>query len=130
MSFSLSVKNAEPSWRRLDMAEIHERLVELLSGELSERIAGEPEFLYDGLKVKLRNGLLLSIIYPRKEEYIFMWEQGGKLCRIDTAPVHEDLETGPTHFHCGTELKEDGITSIQNDPEDNLRNILEFIAST
>lgn len=111
------------------MSTIHEKMVELLNGELASFIDGEPNYLYDGVQAKLKSGQNLQIIYPNNEEYIFSWEQGGVARRIDTAPLHKELPTYPNHFHNGDEVSGDAVTSIKNSPEENLKKVLEFIAS-
>ena len=110
------------------MDSIHERLIEVLNGELASFLEGEPQFLYDAVKVNLKEGVELHIIYPTKEEYMFSWERDGVTCRIDTAPLHKELDTTPNHFHSGGEVKNDELTSLSNSPEENLKSVLEFIA--
>ena len=107
---------------------IHEKLIESLNGELVSFLKGEPEFLYDGITVSLKAGVKLQIIYPEIDQYVFAWERDGVTYRIDTAPLHKDLDTSPNHFHIGDELKSDELTSPQKSPEDNLKSVLEFIA--
>ncbi|MDH3974672.1 MAG: DUF6516 family protein [Deltaproteobacteria bacterium] len=109
------------------MSSIHEDLVELLNNELASLLDGEPQFLYDGIQVKLKSGPDLQIIYPSAEEYVFSWEQDSITLRIDTAPLHKKLSTFPNHFHSGDEVKDDNITSIQNSPGENLEKVLRFI---
>ena len=109
------------------MDSIHERLVDLLNGELSSHLDGEPEFPYDGIKVNIKGGAKLHIIYPAKEEYMFSWERDGVTCRIDTAPLHKELKTSPNHFHSGDEVKNDELTSPKKSPEDNLKSVMKYI---
>ena len=109
------------------MNSIHERLVDLLNGELSSHLEGEPEFLYDGIKANIKTGIKLQIIYPELDQYMFAWEKDGVTCRIDTAPVHMDLKVAPNHFHVGDEVKNDELTSLEKSPEDNLKSVIEFI---
>jgi len=109
------------------MNSIHERLVDLLTGELSSNMEGEPEFLYDGIKANIKNGIKLQIIYPEPDEYIFAWEKDAVSYRIDTAPVHMDLDVAPNHFHVGDEVKNDELTSVKKSPEDNLKSVIKFI---
>lgn len=109
------------------MNSIHEKLVDLLTGELSSHLEGEPEFLYDGIKVNIKTGIKLQIIYPGADEYVFAWEKDAVSYRIDTAPVHMDLDTAPNHFHEGNEVKNDELTSLEKSPEDNLKSVIEFI---
>ncbi len=109
------------------MNSIHERLVDVLNGELSSHLEGEPEFLYDGIKANLKTGVKLQIIYPATDEYLFSWEKDGVTCRIDTAPLHKELKTSPNHFHSGDEIKNDELTSLKKSPEDNLKSVVEFI---
>lgn len=111
------------------MNSIHEKLVELLGDELSSFIEGEPQFLYDGVKAKLKAGPDLQIIYPTEEEYLFSWEQDGLELKIDTAPLHKELPTFPNHFHRGNEIEADTITSVKNSPEENLKKVIQFIGS-
>ena len=110
------------------MNSIHERLLEVLNGELSSHLEGEPEFLYDGIKANLKTGVKLQIIYPATDEYLFSWEKDGVTCRIDTAPLHKELKTSPNHFHSGDEIKNDELTSLKKSPEENLKSVVEFIA--
>ena len=109
------------------MNSIHERLVEILNGELSSYLEGAPEFLYDGIKATTKTGIKLQIIYPGTDEYMFAWDKDALPYRIDTAPVHMELDTAPNHFHVGDEVKNDELTSPKNSPEDNLKSVIKFI---
>ena len=109
------------------MSSIHERLVDILTGDLSSHLEGEPEFLYDGIKANIKTGIKLQIIYPENNEYMFAWEKDTVQYRIDTAPLHKELKTSPNHFHSGGEVKNDDLTGIKKSPEENLKSVIEFI---
>ena len=104
---------------------IHERLVKVIGEEFGPFILEGPEIFYDGVKVKLKNGFTLTVIYPRDREYLFSWCAGDRKERIDTAPVHNGLKTFPNHYHTSRgEVKEDPLTAPSRPPEENLRQVM------
>lgn len=110
------------------MPTIHSRLNDLLEGELSGCLSEPPQFPYDGLKAKLKDGTELSLIYPDELLYIFKWEKEGVAYSIDTAPVHKGLGTSPNHFHNGDgEPIADPVTDTKRSPEENLKAVIKFI---
>lgn len=107
---------------------IHERLVELLNEEFGSCLAEEPKFFYDGVEVRLKNGLKLTFVYPREKEYAFSWSYGKETERIDTAPIHKGLKTYPNHYHTAKgETKEDPLTDPGKSPEENLKKVMDAL---
>ena len=81
----------------------------------------------DGLLLLFKDGSRLELHYPDKKEYSFNFLRNDKLFIIDTAPVHDELETFPNHIHnFDGKLIKDEITSISNEPAKNIENFLKF----
>ncbi len=81
----------------------------------------------DGLLLQFKDGSQLELRYPSKKEYSFNFLRGEKLFIIDTAPIHNELETYPNHIHdFDGKLIKDGITDINNEPVKNIENFLRF----
>ncbi|RZD15445.1 MAG: hypothetical protein EVJ47_04010 [Candidatus Acidulodesulfobacterium ferriphilum] len=81
----------------------------------------------DGLLLRFKDGSQLELHYPSKKEYSFNFLRGEKLFIIDTAPIHNELETYPNHIHdFDGKLIKDGITDINNEPVKNIENFLRF----
>lgn len=85
------------------------------------------EIKSDGLLLKFNDGSQLELHYPSKKKYSFNFLKDGKLFIIDTAPIHNELETYPNHIHdFDGKLLKDNITDVNNDPVKNVENFLRF----
>ena len=81
----------------------------------------------DGLLLRFNDGSRLELHYPDKKEYSFNFLKNDKLLIIDTAPIHDELETFPNHIHnFDGKLIKDEITSINDEPVKNIENFLKF----
>ena len=90
---------------------IHLELRERIERRFACELARPLELKQDALIVQLRNDVLIELRFAARDEYIINWRWGDAELRIDTAPVHVDLETYPNHLHDadGT-LREDPVT--------------------
>ncbi|MHB1660747.1 MAG: toxin-antitoxin system TumE family protein [bacterium] len=86
------------------------------------------EIKSDGMLLEFNDGSSLELYYPNKKEYSFNFlKDGKKLFVIDTAPIHNELETFPNHIHdFEGKLIKDEITNINNEPVKNIENFLKF----
>lgn len=81
----------------------------------------------DGILLEFKDGSQLELRYPSKREYSFNFLKGEKLFIIDTAPIHNELETYPNHIHdFEGKLLKDEITNTNNEPVKNIENFLRF----
>ncbi len=80
------------------------------------------------LRIVLKDGSPMDILYPRRDKYSFHWRREGGIVRINTAPHHPG-PTYPRHIHLGSEERvlPDDITSLDAVPEENLRRVLEWV---
>ncbi len=85
------------------------------------------EIKSDGLLLKFNDGSQLELRYPSKKKYSFNFLREGRLFVIDTAPIHDELETYPNHIHdFDGKLLKDDITDVNNDPIKNIESFLRF----
>jgi hypothetical protein len=116
----------------LEKAKTREEFGVMLAGDINSRFSdvlqSPAEVKSDGLLLQFNDGSLLELHYPNKKEYSFNFlKDGKKLFVIDTAPIHNELETFPNHIHnFDGNLTKDEITNINNEPVKNIENFLKF----
>ena len=111
---------------------LEERLVGLAmlaKEEFMDILLNPPEIFEDRIRLKLIDGSLMIIRYPLENKYSFCWQREFEMYRINTAPHHKYISTFPRHIHDGSEdnVIEDRITSFENTPEENMRNVLIWV---
>lgn len=66
-------------------------------------IVGEASVLGEvRLRLVLKDGSTIDILYPRRDKYSFHWTRKNGIVRINTAPHHPG-PTYPRHVHSGSE---------------------------
>ncbi len=80
------------------------------------------------IRLTLREGSSMDVLYPRRDKYSFHWARKNGIVRINTAPHHPG-PTYPRHVHLGVEenVLPDDITSLEVEPEENLRRVLGWV---
>ena len=99
---------------------------------MQERFAGDlarpVELKQDALIVQLRNDVVIELRFAARDEYAINWRWGDAELRIDTAPLHADLETFPNHLHdADGGLRPDVITRPRRAAWDNVRSVIEAL---
>lgn len=83
------------------------------------------EHKQDALIVRLKNGVALNVRYAAKDAYSLRWVHGDAECGIDTAPLHRELASFPSHFHAADgRVVADPVTSTEVAPEENLKRLV------
>lgn len=110
---------------------IHLELAALIEEEFSGHLDGPLERRQDALRLRLNNGVQLTIQYADPLAYSLRWEYKGLQAGIDTAPLHEGLATFPHHYHgVDGQVLADPVTSPERPPADNLRRLLAALAAS
>ena len=112
--------------------ELRERLQELATvaaTEFKDILKKDPLILRDRIRLIFIDESVMDIHYPVNHDYSFHWRRANEVYRINTAPDHPEIKTFPRHIHAGREedVKPDTITSLDNPPEENLRQVLKWI---
>ena len=115
----------------LEKTKIGEEFGVTLAGGINSKfgnvLKSPAEVKSDGLLLQFNDGSRLELHYPYKKEYSFNFLRGEKVFIIDTAPIHNELETYPNHIHdFEGKLIKDKITDINNEPIKNIENFLNF----
>lgn len=107
---------------------INVELAQFVESRFAESLAGAPELHQDALAITLDNGARLEVRFATAAEYAISWRWGEAELRIDTAPLHEGLETFPNHLHDAQgELRGDPFTRPGDAPRENLRRVIEAL---
>ena len=102
-------------------------LADDINSKFSNVLKSPAKVKSDGLLLQFNDGSRLELHYPNKKEYSFNFLMDDKLFIIDTAPVHNELETFPNHIHnFDGKLMKDEITNAGNEPLKNIENFLNF----
>ena len=102
-------------------------LADGINSKFGDILKSAAEVKSDGLLLQFKDGSRLELHYPNKKEYSFNFLKGGKTFIIDTAPIHNELETFPNHIHnFDGKLTKDEITGINNEPVKNVETFLRF----
>jgi len=103
------------------------KLAEIAKEEFGD-IVVEAKLLHGvRLRLRLSDGSILDVLYPKLDKYSFNWRQKGRTFRINTAPHHPEVASFPRHLHYETEerIVEDTVTAFSASPEENFRRVLE-----
>ena len=94
----------------------------------ASHLAQPPEMHQDALLLSLDNGVSLELRFASPEEYAIAWRWGDAELRIDTAPLHRDLESFPNHLHNADGiLRADTLTRPGTDPWGNVKAVLDAV---
>lgn len=110
---------------------IHLELAALIEEEFPGHLDGTLERRQDALRLRLNNGVQLTIQYADQMAYSLRWEYDGLMAGIDTAPLHQGLGTFPHHYHTvDGQVLADPVTSPERSPPDNLRRLLAALTTS
>ena len=111
------------------LRERYQKLARITSSEFKDILKQEPLVLRDRIRLLFIDESFMDIHYPVDHDYSFHWQRKRELYRINTAPNHPEIETFPRHIHAGEEenITSDTITSPNNPPEENLRQVLKWV---
>jgi len=111
------------------LRERYRKLARIASSEFRDILKQEPLILRDRIRLLFIDESFMDIHYPVDHDYSFHWQRKRELYRINTAPDHPEIETFPRHIHAGEEenITSDTITSLNNPPEENLRQVLKWV---
>lgn len=86
------------------------------------------EVKLDALIARLDNGAILEARIAAADAYAIAWVWGEAELRIDTAPLHRELDSFPNHLHAADgSLQRDPLTRCGAEPWDNLRAVIEAV---
>jgi hypothetical protein len=113
----------------MQLRERYLKLATIATEEFSDILRRKPLILRDRIRLFFIDESFMDIRYPINHDYSFHWQMKGELYRINTAPDHPEIETFPRHIHARTEENTipDTITSLNNTPEKNLRQVLKWV---
>ena len=104
---------------------LHADLADAVVGHYGERLEGVPRQSFDALTLQFDSGLGVELRFATAHEYSIHWRWPGGEGRIDTAPGHARLATGPHHLHAvDGSLRPDPLTQPGREPWENLRAVL------
>lgn len=108
---------------------IHLELAAMIDEEFATLLDGPLEQRQDALVLGLHNGVRLTIHYAGQDAYSLRWRFEGGEAGIDTAPLHQGLDTFPHHYHAPDgRVLADPVTNPGRAPQDNLRRLLRVLA--
>lgn len=107
---------------------LHLELSNAITSNYGEHLLETPQVSHDAILVRFSSGLSLECRFANQDEYSVAWQWQDKVFRIDTAPVHSELNTFPNHMHLpdGTTIA-DPLTEPGRLPWDNLDTILKKV---
>ena len=112
----------------MELRERLRKLAAVASTEFDDILKNDPLILRDRIRLIFIDESFMDIHYPVNHDYSFHWRRAREVHRINTAPDHPEIKTFPRHIHAGREedVKPDTITSLDNSPEENLRQVLKW----
>ncbi len=106
----------------------HLDLAAQIEEAFGEHLESPVDLKLDALIVQLDNGATLEARIAAPDAYAIAWAWGEAELRIDTAPLHPQLDTFPNHFHAADgSLQPDPLTRGGAAPWDNLRAVIDAI---
>lgn len=106
----------------------HLDLAAQIEEAFGEHLESPVDLKLDALIVQLDNGATLEARIAAPDAYAIAWAWGEAELRIDTAPLHPQLDTFPNHFHAADgSLQRDPLTRCGAAPWDNLRAVIDAI---
>lgn len=111
------------------LSERLERLAFVAEKEFRDLLKDLPNVFSDRVQLIFSDNSIMTIRYPLDNKYSFHWQRGTDVYRINTAPYHKNIPSFPRHMHEKTEnnVVEDLITDFKNTPEQNLKNVLNWV---
>lgn len=107
---------------------LHLQLKEQIGQHFAAHLSKEVVLLQDALQLSLDNGVAVEIRYLDPAAYSIHWLGGEAVGRIDTAPLHPELETFPNHLHDSTgRVQSDRLTVHGAEPWNNVRSVLQAL---
>ncbi len=111
-----------------DSRNLHAELSDAVVSRYGERLEGAPRQALDALILRFDNGLGVELRCANAHEYSLYWQWPDGQGRIDTAPGHAGLATGPQHRHAADgSLLPDTLTQPGREPWENLRAVLDAL---
>ena len=113
----------------MQLRQRYRKLARIAFSEFRHILKREPLILRDRIRLLFIDESFMDIRYPLDHDYSFHWQRKRELYRINTAPNHPEIETFPRHIHAKEEenITPDTITSLNNPPEENLRQVLKWV---
>ena len=113
----------------MQLRERYRKLARIAFSEFRGILKREPLILRDRIRLLFIDESFMDIRYPLDQDYSFHWQRRRELYRINTAPDHPEIGTFSRHIHAKEEenITPDTITSLNNPPEENLRQVLKWV---
>jgi len=93
-----------------------------------EYLIAAPQLTQDALVLELHSGVTLQARFASASEYSIHWRLDATELRIDTAPLHRELASFPSHLHAADgSIQIDPLTRPGQDPWVNLQAVLRAI---
>lgn len=106
----------------------HIELQEQLVSHYAARLDGTPQLLQDALALCFDNGLVVELRFASADEYAIHWLWGDAELSIDTAPLHRDAGSFPSHFHdLDGKIRADPVTRPGRAPLDNIQALIDAL---
>jgi hypothetical protein len=106
----------------------HIELQEQLVSHYGERLDGAPQLLQDALALCFDNGLVVELRVASADEYAIHWLWGDAELSIDTAPLHPDVGSFPSHFHdLDGRIRPDPLTRPGRAPLANIQALIDAL---
>lgn len=107
---------------------LHLELKEQIENCYGEQLPAGVNIRQDALQMQFDSGLTLELRFASAEEYSFNWLWGDAEMRIDTAPLHKELESWPNHYHdADGQVHTDPLTQPGAAPWDNVRKVIDTL---
>lgn len=106
----------------------HIELQEQLVNHYGARLDGTPQLLQDALALCFDNGLVVELRFASVDEYAIHWLWGDAELSIDTAPLHPDAGSFPSHFHdLDGRIRADPVTRPGQAPLANIQALIDAL---
>lgn len=107
---------------------LHLELKERIEERYGAQLPAGVEMMQDALLLRFGSGLAMELRFASAEEYSIGWLWGDAELRIDTAPMHPQLETRPNHRHDEEgNVHADRLTHPGAPPWDNARGVIDAV---
>lgn len=107
---------------------LHLDLKQRVEDKYGAQLDGEITLKQDAMIVPMGRGLVVEVRYLNPEEYSILWTRTDAQFRIDTAPLHRNLDTFPNHMHDRDgNVVADFLTRPGADPWDNVSRVLDHL---
>lgn len=107
---------------------VHAPLSDEVITRYGERLRCAPQPSLDALILRFDTGLAVELRFAGADEYSICWQWQDTEWRIDTAPLHAQLASFPTHLHTADGgVRPDPLTVPGRPPWENLRAVLDAL---